>query len=170
MCVGQYAHLCVCVCCGDYILHFGVRIVFLFLRCCTSDDNISPSLMIWRALKIFHQGDITFRFSCLRVGVRVPMPAPKVGANFVSLAPTFLQKSERAHAVAPPPQSNPLRWASIWLFLTSASPLFDTADAYDRIAKSRASPHNCVCGLRPIFCPIRAVIKGGNTYSIPALL
>ena len=34
----------------------------------------------------------------------------------------------------------------------------------------RASPHNCVCGLRPIFCPIRAVIKGGNTYSIPALL
>ena len=41
MCVGQYAHLCVCVCCGDYILHFGVRIVFLFLRCCTSDDNIS---------------------------------------------------------------------------------------------------------------------------------
>ena len=37
---------------------------------------------------------------------------------------------------------------------------------YDRI---RASPHNCVCGLRPIICPIRAVIKGGNTYSIPAL-
>ena len=35
---------------------------------------------------------------------------------------------------------------------------------------SWASPHNCVCGLRPIFCPIRAVIKGGNTYSIPALL
>ena len=35
---------------------------------------------------------------------------------------------------------------------------------------SKASPHNCVCGLRPIFCPIRAVIKGGNTYSIPALL
>ena len=34
----------------------------------------------------------------------------------------------------------------------------------------KASPHNCVCGLRPIFCPIRAVIKGGNTYSIPALL
>ena len=32
----------------------------------------------------------------------------------------------------------------------------------------KASPHNCVCGLRPIFCPIRAVIKGGNTYSIPA--
>ena len=27
----------------------------------------------------------------------------------------------------------------------------------------KASPHNCVCGLRPIFCPIRAVIKGGNT-------
>ena len=36
--------------------------------------------------------------------------------------------------------------------------------------KIKASPHNCVCGLRPIFCPIRAVIKGGNTYSIPALL
>ena len=35
---------------------------------------------------------------------------------------------------------------------------------------TKASPHNCVCGLRPIFCPIRAVIKGGNTYSIPALL
>ena len=34
----------------------------------------------------------------------------------------------------------------------------------------KAAPHNCVCGLRPIFCPIRAVIKGGNTYSIPALL
>ena len=34
----------------------------------------------------------------------------------------------------------------------------------------KASPHNCVCGLRPIFCPIHAVIKGGNTYSIPALL
>ena len=34
----------------------------------------------------------------------------------------------------------------------------------------KASPHNCVCGLRPIFCSIRAVIKGGNTYSIPALL
>ena len=33
-----------------------------------------------------------------------------------------------------------------------------------------ASPHNCVCGLRPIFCLIRAVINGGNTYSIPALL
>ena len=32
----------------------------------------------------------------------------------------------------------------------------------------RASPHNCVCGLRPIFRPIRAGIKGGNTYSIPA--
>ena len=44
MCVGQYAHLCVCVCCGDYILHFGVRIVFLFSRCCTSDDNISQPL------------------------------------------------------------------------------------------------------------------------------
>ena len=29
-----------------------------------------------------------------------------------------------------------------------------------------AAPHNCVCGLRPIFCPIRAVIKGGNIYSI----
>ena len=36
--------------------------------------------------------------------------------------------------------------------------------------KLKASPHNCVCGLRPIFCLIRAVIKGGNTYSIPALL
>ena len=36
--------------------------------------------------------------------------------------------------------------------------------------KDKASPHNCVCGLRPIFCPIRAAIKGGNTYSIPALL
>src|SRR5699024_11104323 len=35
---------------------------------------------------------------------------------------------------------------------------------------SKASPHNCVCGLRPIFRPIRAGIKGGNTYSIPALL
>ena len=34
----------------------------------------------------------------------------------------------------------------------------------------KASPHNCVCGLRPIFRPIRAGIKGGNTYSIPALL
>ena len=34
----------------------------------------------------------------------------------------------------------------------------------------KASPHNCVCVLRPIFCPIRAVIKEGNTYSIPALL
>ena len=22
--IGQYAHLCVCVCCGDYILHFGI--------------------------------------------------------------------------------------------------------------------------------------------------
>ena len=33
--------------------------------------------------------------------------------------------------------------------------------------KLKASPHNCVCGLRPIFCPIRAAIKGGNTYSIP---
>ena len=36
--------------------------------------------------------------------------------------------------------------------------------------KLKAAPHNCVCGLRPIFCPIRAAIKGGNTYSIPALL
>ena len=36
--------------------------------------------------------------------------------------------------------------------------------------KPRASPHNCVCGLRPIFRPIRAGVKGGNTYSIPALL
>ena len=35
---------------------------------------------------------------------------------------------------------------------------------------AKASPHNCVCGLRPIFRPIRAGIKGGNTYSIPALL
>ena len=39
-----------------------------------------------------------------------------------------------------------------------------------RDIRSRASPHNCVCGLRPIFRPIRAGIKGGNTYSIPALL
>ena len=38
------------------------------------------------------------------------------------------------------------------------------------IRKFKASPHNCVCGLRPIFCPIRAVIKGGNTYSIPPAL
>ena len=30
-----------------------------------------------------------------------------VGASFVSLAPTFLQKSERAHAAAPPFQIKP---------------------------------------------------------------
>ena len=42
--------------------------------------------------------------------------------------------------------------------------------SWPRPSRYKASPHNCVCGLRPIFCPIRAVIKGGNTYSIPALL
>ena len=30
-----------------------------------------------------------------------------VGASFISLAPTFLQKSERAHAAAPPFQTEP---------------------------------------------------------------
>ena len=35
--------------------------------------------------------------------------------------------------------------------------------------KIKATPRNCVCGLRPIFCPIRSGQKGGNTYSIPAL-
>ena len=56
--------------------------------------------------------------------------------------------------------------------------LRDLDGIYDYIAHTllepgtalKASPHNCVCGLRPIFCPIRAVIKRGNTYSIPALL
>ena len=45
-----------------------------------------------------------------------------------------------------------------------------TDEGANLAGKFMASPHNCVCGLRPIFCPIRAVIKGGNTYSIPALL
>ena len=49
-------------------------------------------------------------------------------------------------------------------------PAFSLDDVDDEtVAHFKASPHNCVCGLRPIFCPIRAVIKGGNTYSIPAL-
>src|SRR5699024_9747658 len=48
--------------------------------------------------------------------------------------------------------------------------VFFCCDPHVASPLSKASPHNCVCGLRPIFCPIRAVIKGGNTYSIPALL
>ena len=34
-------------------------------------------------------------------------PLRHVGASFISLAPTFLQKSERAHAAAPPFQIEP---------------------------------------------------------------
>ena len=30
MCVGQYARLRVCVLCVNYILHFGLRVVFIF--------------------------------------------------------------------------------------------------------------------------------------------
>ena len=57
--------------------------------------------------------------------------------------------------------------AQVTAWLTGYSPE-DLTLTVEGIIK--ASPHNCVCGLRPIFCPIRAVIKGGNTYSIPALL
>ena len=31
----------------------------------------------------------------------------------------------------------------------------------------KATPHNVSCGLRQVFCPIRAVLKMGNTQSIP---
>ena len=53
--------------------------------------------------------------------------------------------------------------------ISAASPA-SSRRTTSRPVYSRASPHNCVCVLRPIFCPIRAGIKGGNTYSIPALL
>ena len=32
----------------------------------------------------------------------------------------------------------------------------------------RATSHNGSCGLRRVFCPIRTVLKTGNTQSIPA--
>ena len=32
--------------------------------------------------------------------------------------------------------------------------------------KPLRTPHNCVCGLRPIFCPIRAAIKGGEIHTV----
>ena len=56
------------------------------------------------------------------------------------------------------------------LLLPELDDAWDVAEAGQLIwcEDPKASPHNCVCGLRPIFCPIRAVIKGGNTYSIPA--
>jgi len=39
-----------------------------------------------------------------------------VGASFISLAPTFLQKSERAHAAAPPFQMRPAALGSHLVF------------------------------------------------------
>ena len=53
---------------------------------------------------------------------------------------------------------------------TRAIQILEKNNAMPQAHIFKASPHNCVCGLRPIFCPIRAVIKGRNTYSIPALL
>ena len=69
---------------------------------------------------------------------------------------------------SPPPvwAPSPPAWsAARWRTTTTTSTPSSRSST-----RTKASPHNCVCGLRPIFCPIRAVIKGGNTYSIPALL
>ena len=48
-----------------------------------------------------------FRFSCSDACGFESLQAHHVGASFVSLAPTFFQKSERAHAAVPPFQIEP---------------------------------------------------------------
>ena len=62
---------------------------------------------MWRKpTRIGFLGFLFYRFTRVMSGIYF-VNASHVGASFISLAPTFLQKSERAHAAAPPLQIEP---------------------------------------------------------------